>query len=103
MANGSGGGHHRTEAVGGGDRQSGGSITRSQEKAYGREALSRAGNQYGTGVRGDHRAKQGLGSRNGECKESGGQRCHRAAAGRNGNRKGTGGAGGPLVESAHRQ
>ena len=56
-------------------------VTRSQEKAYGRKALSRAGNQHGTGVRGHHRAEQGLGSRHGEGEESGGQQRHRAAAG----------------------
>src|ERR1019366_7193899 len=78
-------------------------VTRSREKAHRRKALSGAGNRYGTGVWGNHRAQQGLANRHGECGESGGGGGYRAAAGRNGNRKGTSGAGGPPDDPARRE
>jgi len=47
-----------------------------------------SGKSIRAGVRGYHRPEQALAIRHGACWQSGGQRCDRAAAGRNGNGKG---------------
>src|SRR5260221_1809548 len=110
MTHGLGGANHRAEEGGGPSKARRGSlaakrgtITRSQEEAYGGKALSRAGNRCRTGFRGNHWQEQATTSRYGAGGESSGQRCHRAAAGRNGNGQGVGGAGDPPVEPARRK